>query len=326
MTCRGWLLGLAVLAGLSTAQAASSVIPIRLELAGPARCSSVREMLDALQRRQGRVRLATTGEDAVTLKVRLREVSGQLRGELAVLHDNGLRSERGVAGATCQAVVDALSWTAALALTSVAPDEREAAAGTTLVRTPPALATQSAARKPRAASSRVALEAGAQAALGQMVAPHLNVGGGLLGRARLERSSAFSPSLTVSVLHTRNELLESSKHAELRVTGLSVSVCPVSLRPHERLRFEPCFSATAAQLAARGPDLLSPRTVTRSWWGAGALARLSVSPLRHLSIEFEGGGLLPLINRRFVVSPTGESLGATPAIAPVATAGLVYSL
>lgn len=267
------------------------------------------------------------------LQIRLNATDTGLRGALSLRLGDGTSSDRSVEGATCQAVVEALSLTSALALASAPPpsapspaplvtNPAQAASGVTAA---PSAASPSV-REVELSSSRFGFEAGAQASLGQMVAPHLNVGGGFLARARLERSSVVSPSLTLSVMHTRNELFESSQHAELRLTGLTLAACPLSLRPHRRFRFEPCVSATAAELSATGRELLLSRTVSRSWWGAGALARLSVLPVPDFAVEVEGGGLVPLVSRRFVVDPTRQSLGETPLIAPFASLGLVYAL
>jgi hypothetical protein len=54
--------------------------------------------------------------------------------------------------------------------------------------------------------------------------------------------------------------------------------------------------------------------------------RLSVSPLADLSLEIEGGALRPLVEREFVVLPSGTSLGKTPELAPFTSAGVVYAL
>ncbi len=293
----------------------------------------MREMLDALQRRNGRVRLAISGEQAVALQMRLSVTSAGLRGALSMRLADGSSSERAVEGATCQAVVEALSLTAAIALASVAPAEEgeRSEAVAPGVESPatavssPATSTSSARRR-AAGQARVAFEAGAQASLSQMVAPHLNTGGGLLARARLERGNELSPSLTLSVTHTRSELLERSRHAELQVTGISMTVCPIAVRPHRRFRLEPCVAANGARLSATGRNLLSPRSVARSWWGTGALLRLSVFPLPELAVEVEGGGLVPLVSRRFVAEPTGQSLGETPSVSPFTSVGLVYAL
>jgi hypothetical protein len=298
-------------------------MPVRLELHGPDGCVSLRDLLGAIQRRNGRVRLAAGAERAVALSFTVKAVDAGLQGELQVRADDGSTSSRRVEGATCQAVVEALSLTAALALESVAYSPPAP-----LAPAPRPLASRSPAPPARPASSpsRLRAFAGAQASLGQMLAPHLNAGGGLLGRARLERGRLVSPSLTLLVSHSRNELFESSRHAAVHLTGVSLTACPVALRPASPLRLEPCLTATGARLSATGRELPLAEAVSRSWWGVGALARASLELLAELSLEVEGGALLPLTDRRFIVVPSGRALGTTPALAPFATVGLAYAL
>jgi hypothetical protein len=92
------------------------------------------------------------------------------------------------------------------------------------------------------------------------------------------------------------------------------------------VRLEPCVAASAAQLRASGRDLPDAISVTRSWWAAGAVGRVALSPWAGFSLEVEGGALLPLVERRFVVEPSGRSLGTTPTVAPFVTAGLAHAL
>jgi hypothetical protein len=167
-------------------------------------------------------------------------------------------------------------------------------------------------------------EAGAQASLAQMVTPHLSTGGGVLGRARLQRGS--EPSLSLLLSYSENELFQSSRHVGMQLTGLALSACPVRLGLATRVHVEPCMIGYGARLEAFGRDLAETESVTRSWWGVGALLRLAVSPLEDLAIELEGGALRPLVQRQFVVLPSGASLGKTPELAPFASAGVVYAL
>lgn len=302
-------------------------MPVRLELQGPEGCASLRELLGAIQRRNGRVRLAAGAERATTLVVTVKPGDAGLRGELQVRADDGSTSSRRVQGATCQAAIEALSLTAALALESVAysePPPTPAAAPRASAPAPAAAATM-AQHRPSPPSPLRAF-AGAQASLAQMLAPHVNAGGGLLGRARLERGQLLSPSLTLAVSHSRNELFESSRHAAVHLTGVSLTACPVALRLASPLRVEPCLTGTGAELSAAGRELPSAEAVSRSWWGVGALARASLALVAQLSLDVEGGALLPLVDRRFIVVPSGTSLGTTPALAPFASVGLAYAL
>ncbi|RYZ05833.1 MAG: hypothetical protein EOO73_18140 [Myxococcales bacterium] len=331
-----WLLAVAAFTPELGADAVDDSMPVRLELTAPSGCSSLRELLAAIQRRNGRVRLASDREPAVALHVILRsEEQGGASGELTVRTKQGESSARSVTGSSCEAVVDALALTAALSLGSyefsppplTAPSGPVPPASSTPVSQPSAArGTADAGAASPSAPARWQWQAGAQASLGQMVAPHLQAGGALLGRARWERQRPLSPSFTLSLGHSRNELFESSRHAGVALTGVSLSGCPVSLWLGTAVRLEPCLTASAAELKASGRDLPAAASVSRSWWGAGALARVSVSAWSGLSLEVEGGALVPLIERRFVVEPSGRSLGSTPDVAPFVTAGLAHAL
>ncbi len=317
------------------AVAADTSVPIHLLLSGADDCSSLRELLASIQKRNGRVRLAAGGEAASTVTFRVWHTDAGLTGELSVRGVDGSASTRQVSGDTCLGVLETLALTASLALQSAWDQHDEMNAGkveaTAVAVAEPAKLVEppKSPKSPKSAdspSSRLLVEAGAQAALCQVVAPHLNVGGGLLARARWQRDELFSPSLSISALHTRNELFESSRHAAMRVTGVSVVLCPVAIRPHRQLRVEPCWMTTGANLQALGRELDFEQSVSRSWWGTGALARLAFEPSSRLAFELEGGALLPLVDRQFVALPSRTVLGSTPAVAPIATAGVVYAL
>jgi hypothetical protein len=317
-----WLLGLVVFVVAPSLRADDASVPVRLELDGPFGCVSGRELLGALQSRNGRVRLAAGDESALLLRVRVTEAAHALHGQLELITEDGARSSRSVEGDSCKAVVDALALTAALALQLAA--ESPSSPATAAV---PTVVARDAGARIRPSSPRkkaVHFELGAQAAVAQMVTPHLNVGGNLLGRARLDRG--LESSFSVALLHTRNELFESSRHAALRVTGVSLTACPAQLKLLGGVRLEPCLSGTGAQLEAIGRDLPMTRSVKRSWWGVGGLGRASVSPWQGVALEVEGGALVPLVDRELVVLPSGASLGKTPVLAPFANVGVSYAL
>ena len=326
-----WLCVLGVLGLGPPALAADTSVPIHLLLSGADDCSSLRELLASIQKRNGRVRLAAGDEAASTVTFRVWYANAGFTGELSVRGVDGSSSTREVSGDSCVGVLETLALTASLALQSAweQHDERKASEATKALAVPEppkSLEAPKAGKSAASGGSRLQVEAGAQAALARVVAPHLNVGGGVLARARWQRDELFSPSVSISAVHTRNELFESSRHAAMRVTGVSVALCPIALRPHRRLRVEPCWMTTGAQLQALGRELDSEQSVSRSWWATGALARLAFEPSPRFAFELEGGALLPLVDRRFVALPSRTLLGSTPAIAPIATAGVVYAL
>ncbi len=314
-------------------ETASFTTPVRVQMQAEPGCSSADAFFEAVQKRSARVRPAEAGERSALLEVVLQRVGSGVQGDLKLHHEDGVTSTRHVTGVSCEAVVDALSLTAALALDSAS------AAGPAELAPPPTptpSTSSSASDAPAAPADKVLVddaalkslrpELGAQASVARLVAPHLNVGGALAVRLRLEQKRLLSPSLGLSLLHTDNGLFESSRHVSLQLSGLGLSLCPLRVKPVPRLRLEPCLSGLGARLHARGRDLPEARQVTRSWWGAGALARAALELQARLSVEVEAGALIPLISRSFVALPNETSLGATPAVAPFANLGITYVL
>jgi hypothetical protein len=315
-------------------------VPLRVQLEA-AECSSATAFFDSVRARTARVTPAAAGESAALLEVRLERSNGGMRGELRLRLEDGSVSTRSVGGASCEAVVEALALTAALALESApaepapaepAPAEpaRASEPQPALLQAPAASASQrdEAPLEPEPSTeqaSRFRAELGVQAALARVVAPHLNVGGALSGRVRLERPGRFSPTLGVALLHADNGLFESSRHAAMRLSGASLSLCPLRLRA-ARLALEPGAHVLGARLQAEGRELSDARSVARSWWGAGALMRGAVSLSSTWQVGAEAGVLAPLVERRFVALPSETSLGATPAVAPFANVGVFYVL
>ena len=120
----GTPIGLTVLLALAAPApvAAGDSVAIRVEFDAPPGCSSADTFYGGLLARMNRARRAVPGEDAIRLAVRLTRVGSRVRGELRLM--GGGRGEgdtRRVEGETCDAVVEVLSLTAALALVERPP-------------------------------------------------------------------------------------------------------------------------------------------------------------------------------------------------------------
>ena len=122
-------IGLAAALALATPPPApaNDSIPIRVEFDAPAGCSSVDAFYAGLLTRMGRARRAAPGDAALHLGVRLTRVGTKVRGELRMMDGPGDGDTRRVDGESCDAVVEVLSLTAALALVGQ-PQQRAAAA------------------------------------------------------------------------------------------------------------------------------------------------------------------------------------------------------
>jgi hypothetical protein len=327
-----WLLSSLPVSG--AAPASAPALPLRVELGAAVECASAEDFLRAVQGRSARVRSAEAGERSALVEVELVRQSSGMRGSLRLRLEDGAVTTRSVTGDSCEAVVEALSLTTALALES-AQVEPESPSAEAAPPPAPESAMQPIASTPGTAphgSSHIRFrsELGVQAAVARVVAPHLNVGGALAGRIRLERAGVFSPTLGASLLHTDNGLFESSRHAAMRLSGAALSLCPLRLRASQRWVLEPCAAVLGGRLQAEGRELLEARSVSRSWWGAGMLARGAFVVLSGLEVGAEAGVLLLLVERDFVAlsgsSASTASLGHTPAAAPFANLGIFYAL
>jgi hypothetical protein len=158
----GTPIGLSVLLALAAPppSAVSDAIPIRVEFDAPAGCSSADTFYGGLLARMSRTRRAMPGEDAIRLGVRLTRTGNKVRGELRMMDGGpGEGDTRRVEGETCDAVVEVLSLTAALALVArpavpVPPPP---------VRTPPPpRSTASSSSQSASSSSQTASSSGAE--------------------------------------------------------------------------------------------------------------------------------------------------------------------
>src|SRR5262245_46366911 len=104
---------------------AQAALPLRVQVEA-GECSSDEAFFAALQSRSARVRRPSDGESAAVLEVRVERMANGMRGDLRLRLEDGSSSTRSVTGASCEAVVEALSLTAALALESATAEPASA--------------------------------------------------------------------------------------------------------------------------------------------------------------------------------------------------------
>jgi hypothetical protein len=325
--------------GAAAPAAAAAPTPVRILFDERAVCSTPEVFYLALQGRNDHVRLAAPGERAFGVRVRLTRVGHNVRGELSVIHEHGETSARAVEGASCEVVVDALSLTAALALDAVVAEGAQAAeaaaaesatheansrsvdaAPNTDTNDDEALHDSSSATK-RAWTNR--FELGAQAAVAQIVAPHVAAGAGVLARWTADTGDSLSPSIGIGLLHVRNASSLDPGDASVEASFALVSACPLRIELASA-ELRPCALGVGGFLIATGERIASPKAVTRSWWAAGGLLRTSLR-FDRTALELEAGLAGPLFERRFITTPSGRSAGRTPVASPLATLGIAYA-
>lgn len=74
-------------------------------------------------------------------------------------------------------------------------------------------------------------------------------------------------------------------------------------------------------LRAVGSDTFGPKVQSAPWFAAGALARVEWSATHDVSLELEGGAVVPAYRDRYVFLP-GVVAHEIPAVAVVASAGV----
>jgi len=331
-------------------------VAIRVEFDAPAGCSSVDAFYAGLLARMKSARRASSGEDAVHLGVRLTRSGTKVRGELRILDGPGDGDTRRVEGESCEAVVEVLSLTAALALVAQPqratppPPPPPPPVRTPPVRTPPPeppkqpetppeppkppepppppepekpVIVKPPSPPPETVGTR--FQIGLQAVAADVLTNTTNVGGGF--STRLERHADDRPraSLGLTFLYAPNDLLQTPDEIALHWMAVAVTACPPwSLG--RTVTLQACAQGIGGWLSATGRGLDFPNSVGRSWWSAGALLRAGAHFGGGFALELEAGATVPLVERRFTITTPERTVGVTPTVAPVVTLGLSRAL
>jgi hypothetical protein len=354
---------LLALAALPSAPAGDSV-PIRVEFDAPAGCSSVDAFYAGLLARTSHARRATPGEEGMRLAVRLTRAGTKVRGELRLMDGPGDGDTRRVEGETCDAVVEVLSLTAALALaaqpTIAAPPPPPPPPPPPRVTTPPRSSSSSSptttapklpepapeapkppeppkppeAEQPPAITitppklpeplRHTSFEFGLQAVAADVIAGSFSFGGGLVTRFQRYTTDGRSASVGLTFLYVQNDLVQSANDVGVRWMAASATGCPWGLG--RTVWVQPCAQAIGGWLSATGLGLTNPSSAGRTWWSAGALLRLGVDLGAGFSLELDAGASVPLVGHRFITTTPERTVGETPTISPMVALGLSRSL
>ena len=113
--------GISVVATLAAVHAAAPAgLPVRVVWDAPAGCSDADSFFTAVASRAEHIHRAEPGEEGARLEVKLARLGPKVHGELRLITDDGRSDLRKVDGGTCDEVAEALSLTAALALSASA--------------------------------------------------------------------------------------------------------------------------------------------------------------------------------------------------------------
>jgi hypothetical protein len=316
--------------GQIAGETAASPTPIRVSLEAPPDCATAESFYQGVRDRTDRVRTPEPDDAPIELSVRLVRSATKVQGELRMSGEHGESDTRRVEGATCEEVVEALSLTAALAID---PRARLVAEPPPPAPPPPPpekpsrppiadVPTTDPSAPPRQRFSEFSLSA--QALATQIVSPDVFFGGAIAGRLAFD-PDAGGESVSVAVLHVRNDLFQTPNDARYRLTAFSITGCPVRLRLSGATTLEPCATTIAGWLSAEALHVETSTSKIRTYWSVGGVAVIRVAAGPGAALEVFGGAMTPLTMRHFNVGVPAESLGETPVISPLAGLGVSWA-
>jgi hypothetical protein len=353
---------IALLALAKDPAAAGDPIPIRVEFDAPAGCPDVEAFYAGVLTRSDRARRAGAREEGVRLGVRLTRAGGKVHGELRVLDGRSDSDTRKMEGVRCDEVVEVLSLTAALAIDPAArmtpsrPAARAAPGATTAaapaappattpapppasptppppppteIETPPPAPTPPAATAAadagRSAPSTLGFSLGASTLGAMVISPSFAFGGAVSARFGRIRDDGAGASISIAALYLSNDLLQPATDLATALTGASLTACP-GLGVGSTVVLEACARVIGGWLAATGRGVTNPSSIGRSWWSAGAIARLGILLGAGFSLEAEAGLGVPLVRRTFFTETPEVTVGETPTISAMAGIGVARRL
>jgi hypothetical protein len=227
-------------------------------------------------------------------------------------------TERAIAGASCDEVVDALALIVAISLdpnANTGPLPSPSPAARAPLRPPPP------AREPVRARSRPwRWEAGFGFDAEGALAPRLAVGPRVGLRLSRPEPSALVSSLAATAARVDSGAVHPGpgELATFTLVSLRLEACSFGLASGA-LRLEPCLAAEAGSLSAAGTHPRGSRTAAVGWAAGAALGRAKLAVLDALSLQAAAGAVFPLSRYRFGF--VGE-----PAVYETARAGLLLGI
>jgi hypothetical protein len=296
--------------------------PYRIEYAAPAGCSSRETFVREVLERTPLVREAHEGEPAASYVVVLSARATDLFGELVLREPDGRETRRALRGKTCDEVVSALAFIAAILVDPGALSRTRTEAPRPAW--PPRLPPTPDERAPAShRGSHFRLGAGAGASLETTVSPEPAFGpfAELVVERRSDEGRGFSFGAAFHRV-TAGPAVSSAGRAHFTWTAGRGWFCPFSLPSRGFFSFVPCAEVEAGTLVAEGFDTIAKKTVVRPWLAFGPLARLEFRPLSFLSFTLDGMAVFtPLSHPTFYFAPNIEVF-SVPVVGFASRAGI----
>ncbi len=301
----------------------------------PAGCPDRGAFAGAIHDRTSRPRLVDDDATAITLRVVIEARPEGASGRLVLRDPDGTEETRSVASRTCGEVSDALALVAAVMLDPDArtnnepprkPEQKppEPAPPPASSQAPP---PKPAGPRPTPALPRVepkarwifaaGLELGIASGIGPAIAPK----GGAFGDVERRWPTGLTSSLRVSLdaAATSSALRSGSQTYEW--LGATVRLCPAHFELPAHLRVAPCAGLQTAGHRGTTRDVRSPTARTELWLAPVASGTVDWAVTPAVSLEVQGGILLPLRRSRYFLAPA-STIFEVPVAAATAGVGV----
>jgi len=159
-----------------------------------------------------------------------------------------------------------------------------------------------------------------------VVAPHLSLGATAQLRVADPRQDRLSPSAALAFLYLRNDLLGGGGEAVFRLAAATMTACPGWGWRGGIASVELCALGVGGWLLASDAGVTVSRSVSRSWWSAGAVLRARAVVGAGFVLQLDASASVPLVKRRFVTTTPEQTVGTSPSVAPLLGLTLAHGL
>jgi len=157
------------------------------------------------------------------------------------------------------------------------------------------------------------------------VAPHFSLGGAAFLRFEEPAEDKLVPSAALGFVYLRNDPFGGAD-AVFRLAAATLTACPGWGWRGRLATVEICALGIGGALSARDAGVTVGRSVTRSWWSAGADVRIRAPLGQGFSLQLDASASRPLVERRFVTTTPEQTVGTSPLVATVFGVSLTHGL
>jgi hypothetical protein len=306
------------------AQPSAEGAELRVEYTVPVGCPDEAAFRRRLDARLHEAPPPRAGRAPRALAVHVVTSSRGYSGELRVRDADLAESSRTVEGATCDELVDALTFLSAVSM-GVLTREPAPPVAPPPAATPPAptpLQRDAAATRGEA-PSRTTIAFGAGAVTSSFVGPGVGVGVEAFVEVGRDGPGLFAPALRLSGARAFGSSIDAGGGAaSLTLTSARLEGCPVRFRASPTLAFSPCLGARVGALTGDASAIARAHAETELWLSADLIGRVQWTPLAPwLALEAQIGASVPLLRYEFQFLPS-TILYQLPAIGWVSGVGL----